>query len=500
MIYKDKTQQDSLEQELLKTKQSYNSTQIELLALQQLKLDYPTSDKQMDRINQLINEFGDQKIDDKKVATDQINIKTQKPILQTIAGAKNDVLDIMCLAQLLFEDGNNAIIYDIYDIINKMQRDHIRSIKKMQYPNNLTYLQKCLTNFKPSIYKNLKEHFAEKYEIEPDEIKILPKTTGQQVGAKVVIPDPQNKQNIKVFYVKSHQEFSSKSDPQLGTRTSNGLGYVDLKELFMYKVLEKIGYGPKTEFIIDKDVSQTGVEEGIMIVTQDSGYTKNPLNKDKSFKTFEQVVKDGIDLESISNETRKDITAIDMLSRVFCLGDVMINSGNFGRVDRVNKETNKQMPDKWKILDLLVPKTESEAEDRYNYTKLNKKYGQDIVGSFIKRNGNPAHTYEQGSLVSKILLENKTENLWKEVVKNLSEGKSEKKIGIKTAIEEAYKYIESYLDKNAEVLGLKDKAGEIKPQTERRMGDLDIYCKCALKNFEELASGIKNRNLQQQKT
>ena len=464
---------------------NYNNTQIELLALQQLKLDYPTSDKQMNKINQLINEFGNKNLNDEKIKTDKINIKNNQPIMQNIVGAKNDVLDIMCLAQLIFtETGNKKIVREMLIKILNIDPDEVK------YPNNLIYLQKCLTNFKPSIYSNLKEHFAEKYEIDRDKIIILPKTTGQQVGAKVVIPDPQNKENIKVFYIKSHQEFSSKSDPQLGTRTSNGLGYVDLKELFMYKVLEKIGYGPKTEFIIDKDISQTGVEEGIMIVTEDSGYTKNPLNKDKSFKTFEQVVKEGIDLESISNETRKDITAIDMLSRVFCLGDVMINSGNFGRVDRVNKETNKQMPDKWKILDLLVPKTESEAEDRYNYTKLNKKYGQDIVGSFIKRNGNPAHTYEQGSLVSKILLENKTENLWKEVVKNLSEGKSEKKIGIKTAIEEAYKYIESYLDKNAEVLGLKDKAGEIKPQTERRINDLKVYRNCILENWQELSMGI----------
>ncbi len=49
---------------------NYNKTQIELLYLQQLELDYSTLDKQMDRINQLINGFGNKNLNDEKVATD----------------------------------------------------------------------------------------------------------------------------------------------------------------------------------------------------------------------------------------------------------------------------------------------------------------------------------------------------------------------------------------------------------------------------------------------
>jgi hypothetical protein len=83
--------------------------------------------------------------------------------------------------------------------------------------------------------KNLKEHFAEKFGVSEDDVQCLPKPTGQQVGAKIVVKDPRDPGNPKVFYAKSHQEFCSRSDALLGTRTSNGTGFVDLKELFMYK-------------------------------------------------------------------------------------------------------------------------------------------------------------------------------------------------------------------------------------------------------------------------
>ena len=78
--------------------------------------------------------------------------------------------------------------------------------------------------------------------------------------------------------------------------------------------------------------------------------------KDKSFKTFQQVVVQGMNSNSVSDETRKDITAIDMIFRVFCLGDVMVNAGNLGSVDRTNKKMQEAIPDKWKVIDVLVQK------------------------------------------------------------------------------------------------------------------------------------------------
>lgn len=494
MIHKDKIQQDFLEQESLETKQRYNNIQMELIALEQLKKDYPTSDKQMERINQLINEFGNKKIDDEKTETDKINTKTGKTIMQTIAGAKNDVLDIMCLAQMMFEDGNEDVYFDIKMSVLKVQKN------KPKYPLNLNYLQKCLTNFKPSIYKNLKEHFAKEYGISPDDIQCLPKTTGQQVGAKVVIPDVNNEGKQKTFYVKSHQEFSSKSDPQLGTRTSNGLGFVDLKELFMYKVLEKIGYGPKTNFIIDRDVSQTGVEEGIMIVTQDSGYTKNPLNKEKSFKTFANIKGEFKVNEDIDEDTKKDIITIDMISRVFLLGDVMVNEGNFGRVVSIETNKSKEIMEKecndqelnlkWKVIDFTAPKV-AKGKEYYKDKKYvyDNYYGSGgIVYGFEK--GNFSHTYDEDSL-NRILQSREDKNLLKSIINNFEKGKSEKKLGIEQAIIDSKEEIMQFLKDNEVVLRLKDsETGEFKEQTSKRISDLEAYCDCSLKNWEDLIEGI----------
>lgn len=396
--------------------QAYNNSPMELDVLKSLKERFDTPEKQQAEVTRLIGEFGNKNLTQSaKVGTGKFYDKGRnkgKEITQTISSAESDVLDIMCLAQLLFEGGNVAISFDMQDAISKIQRNHVIGSQKQKYPANLDYLKKCLTNFKPAIYKNLKEHFAEKFGVFEEDVQCLPKPTGQQVGAKIVVKDRSNPGNPRVYYAKSHQEFCSRSDAQLGTRTSNGTGFVDLKELFMYKVLEKLGYGPKVEFIPDRHIPETGVEEGIMIATQDSGYTKTPTEKEKSFRTFSQV-KDQLDtipIEEVGEGTKRDLIVIDMLSRIFCLGDVMVNAGNFGVVE-VSQKDSDEVKSKWKVVDFLPPKSESDEADRYTYGKFYRRYGFGITESFASRNGNPSHTYESESPVSKILRNKKTEEL-----------------------------------------------------------------------------------------
>ena len=391
------------------------------------------------------------------------------------------------------EGGNKAISLRMRRLIGDIQIEHDEGNNLVKYPDNLDYLQKCLTNFKPSIYKNLKEHFSQEYGINESEVKILPKATGQQVGAKIVIPDSANPGKLKTFYVKSHQEFSSKSHPQLGTRTSNGLGFVDLKELFMYKVLEKVGYGPKVEFAIDKDVAGSRVEEGIMIITQDSGYTKSPELKQKSFRDFKDI-KDGINPDLVSPETRRDLIAIDMLSRVFCLGDVMVNEGNFGRVDRVDLQTKELMPEKWKILDFTAPKVakgkEHLGEQKYLYGPY---YGSDRVSiDHGFKTGNFSHDYQEESPVSKILRSKETKDLWEKTLSDLDTGKSERKSGLKEAINQSFEEIMQFLQRNNDKLALEDRdSGQYKEQTQRRVTDLNAYRQCALINYRDLVQGMQ---------
>ena len=74
-----------------------------------------------------------------------------------------------------------------------------------------------------------------------------------------------------------------------------------------------------------RDATGSRIEEGILIATQDLGYTKKPDKKEKSFKTFAEVGAElsTAPLESVDENTTRDIIAIDMLSRAFLLEDVM---------------------------------------------------------------------------------------------------------------------------------------------------------------------------------
>ena len=300
--------------------QTYNNSPMELDVLERLRAQFDTTEKQQVQVAKRISQFGSKKLEDTRVT--KPHPKPKRPghtITETISRATSEILDIMCLAQLLFEGGNEDVASELR--VQILQLGIGAKKKGIVHPQNLEYLQKCLAGFKPAIYKTLKEHFAAKFGVSEDDVRCLPKTAGQQVGAKIVVRDTRNPENPRVFYAKSHQEFCSKSDPIYGMQTSNGLGLADLKELFMYKVLEKIGYGPKAEFVVDGDVAQTGVEEGIMIITRDSSYTKQPSLEEKSFKTFGQI-KDEIastPSEEIADETKRDIVAIDILSRLFFL-------------------------------------------------------------------------------------------------------------------------------------------------------------------------------------
>ena len=471
--------------------QTYNNSPMELDVLKSLKERFDKPEKQREEVTRLINEFANKNLTQSaKVGTGKLHDKGRnkgKEIMQTIASAQFDVLDIMCLAQLLFEGGEKQISLRI-----SRQTFDIALEGKPKYPENLIYLQKCLTNFKPAIYKNLKEHFAGKFGVSEDDVQCLPKPTGQQVGAKIVVKDPRDPGNPKVFYAKSHQEFCSRSDAHLGTRTSNGTGFVDLKELFMYKVLEKIGYGPKTEFVPDRQIPETGVEEGIMIITQDSGYTSLPSVKDKSFKTFTQI-RDEIATtppEEITNETKRDIVVIDMISRAFCLGDVMVNSGNFGRVD-VETRASETTKSKWKVVDFLPPKVlegkEYWGDKKYLYSPYYG--GGDITHGF--KSGNFSHTYKEDSPVNMILSDRRTKELWGSTITSLEGGKSERKLGLERAVQESFEEIQQFLDRNKDTLSLTEVDGRFKDLTTRRIQDLTAYRDCTLRNFRELSEGLK---------
>jgi hypothetical protein len=470
--------------------QTFNNSPMELYVLERLKAEFDTTEKQKFQVAKLIGEFGNKKLEDTRVTKPHPKPKRLgQTITETISGAKSEILDIMCLAQLLFEGGNEDVASELR--VQILQLGMGARKKDIKHPQNLEYLQKCLAGFKPAIYKMLKEHFAKKFGVLEDDVRCLPKTTGQQAGAKIVVIDTRNPENTRVFYAKSHQEFCSKSDLIYGMQTSNGLGLADLKELFMYKVLEKIGYGPKTEFVVDRDVAKTGVEEGIMIITRDCSHTKQPSLKEKSFQTFGQI-KDEIDstpFEDIVDETKTDIVAIDILSRVFLLEDVMVNDGNFGMVE-VSRTGSEETKTKWKIVDFMPPKSQKGKEHfgdkKYAYT--NHYGGSTITYGFTS--GNFSHNYTEDSPVNKILSNKKAKELWGSAIVSIKDGKSKKKSGIELVVNESFEDMMQFLQKHEESLRLIDTDGNFKPLTARRIQDLAAYRDCTLGNFKDLFHGL----------
>jgi hypothetical protein len=470
--------------------QTYNNSLMELHALERLRAEFDTPEKQQVEVAKRIDEFGCKRLEDTRVT--KPHPKPKRPgqtVTETISGAKSEILDILCLAQLLFEGGNEDVASELR--VQILQLGIGAKKKGIAYPQKLEYLQKCLAGFKPAIYKTLKAHFAEKFGISEDNVLCLPKATGQQVGAKIVVRDTRNPENPRVFYAKSHQEFCSKSDPIYGMQTSNRL-LADLKELFMYKVLEKIGYGPKAEFVVDGDVAQTGLEEGIMIITRDSSYTNQPSLEEKSFKTFGEIKEEiaSTPSEEIADETKRDIVAIDILSRVFLLEDVMVNDGNFGMVE-VSRKGSGETKTKWKIVDFMPPKSqkgkEHLGEKKYAYT--NHYGGSTITYGFTS--GNFSHTYAEDSPVNKILSDKRAKELRVSTIASLEDGKSERKSRIEPAVHESFVEIVQFLRKNEESLRLIEADGGIKPLTTRRIQDLEAYRDCTLGNFEELLNALK---------
>lgn len=433
---------------------------MESIILQQLKDEFPAPELQQAQLIKLVGGFGC--LNDSEM--------------------KSTVADILCLAKLLYEESNREIMYDLRDQLTALERSHREN---RLYSSKLEYLNKCLTNFKPAIFRSIQIYFSELYHVPPELVVCLPKITGQQVGTKVEIKRSPEDTNPIMFYVKTHQEFCSKSDPYYIAITSDGTGKVNFKELFIYKVLEYIGYGPKVHFIIDSDAAHSRVEEGILIATQDQGYTKTPHQKRKSFKTFREM-KDELSerpIESIDETTRRDIIIIDMLSRAFLLEDVMVNQGNFGMVSSATLFEPPVSSSKWKIIDFIPPKLVKARGDDYSYGK-HYPGGVSIFYSF--RVGNISHTYDEEELevINHILTEEHAQDLWLPALERLSRG-AEHHLPIADAVERAFRDISGFMEENAGIL--RAKPGRM----ERRMVDLTAYKLKIMQNFTELERGAK---------
>lgn len=437
---------------------------MEAVILEELKTSFPTTRAQQARLTELVNNFGTLLNDEFKFV----------------------VGDILCLAKLLYESGDRRIVRSIRRQILDLEDAHEDNL---EYLKKLEYLTECLTGFKPSIFRSIQVYFAELYHIDDSELIIcLPKVTGQQGGAIVEIKRTPEDTNPIKFYVKTHREFRITTDPQF-MMTADGTGKTDLKELFMYKVLEYIGYGPKTYFILGMDATLTQIEEGILIATQSLGYTKRPDERSKAFKIFEKTREElsGKPIESIAELTRRDIIAIDMLSRAFLLDDVMANQGNFGEITSSALFGSSAPSIKWKIVDFLPPKLVKQRGDDYSYRK-HYPGGVSIFHSF--KVGNVSHTYDEEELdiINSILAQENAQELWLPAIDKLTCGEEGKRyLSVTDALERAFADILNFMTENSKILKINPEKGRMK----KRIKDLRDYKEKIMENFAELEQGVR---------
>ncbi len=328
------------------------------------------------------------------------------------------------------------------------------------------------------------------------------KTEGVQIGTKAIVRFIDDFPPI-TFHVKAHQNYSAMSS---GTPSSQRKG-IDLKELFVYKVLEYIGLGPKVYFITHQGEEETVFHKNALFVaTQDVSYTKNPEMKKKTFhqagqlysflfdkqKTFtgDQAFKEEFEKElSIPHVTpmKLEATIIDIIARIFRLEDM--NEGNFGRVTINKDEYISQY--KWKLIDFVISKVKPE---RYVIGDPDS-----TTEGFVTGNGTLG--YSGTFFLCKVLLMRKREekiDVGNAAIDLLEKGRpslsccvEKKKMPLEKAIEQAFSDVEAYvMTSNKDGLTRADLLGiKIDPS----LDDLRIYKQAALENFNNLGLGLRSR-------
>ena len=161
------------------------------------------------------------------------------------------------------------------------------------------------------------------------------KGDGAQAGG-ILEYTKQNGENNRIFFVKTHQEgsvISRTSDFFRSPQSSRGSGPVNLKEMFVYKLLENLEVGPETFFFINP-ISNNG----LLIATKDVVESKNDHNI-KFVTAFSalgrrigspKIIKE--DLSNLEKETieklKLEFLKMDLLARVLNIND--LNEGNYG--------------------------------------------------------------------------------------------------------------------------------------------------------------------------
>lgn len=384
-------------------------------------------------------------------------------------GADLDIMHNMFISNILLKEKNSNISnvesYSIQPYENKLDR-------KIQY------------NF----YSNSQEIpiFITKIEQKGD-------FKGAQLGGKVTKTSENGSFN---YFLKTHQDGNRKKQisRNYSSITTVDCDKVNLKELFIYKLLEKIEIGPKTNFFVNpisknnliiatEDIAARG---GTFYIAADfkkfqlyTGLfdnTTNEIDNDKNVVRLKSDPSKQISLELL-NDLKSKFTRLDLLNRALCLNDV--NEGNYGLIKDSNNEYFV------KLVDFRAP----EDSRSRNY----KIDSDDFLFSFLKANG---FIYRNDGFIRSVL-GNKAENekitlAYKNL--NIFDNITDE------LLHNTYKEIENFAiqndgisnKQNAETMGI----GEVNPNSpldNQSIYDLHRYCSDIRKNINLIKEIIKTK-------
>lgn len=282
--------------------------------------------------------------------------------------------------------------------------------------------------------KATENYFRLLYNDQISDVSFLSKRDGDQLGRVFVI---QHKELGKITYhIKTHSN---------GTKSNNSMPpqQADPKELFVYKLLEKLEIGCNAH-LYGRDLNN------FYIATKDAGYNEQS-KKQGEFSTYECFKQNKDVNEIIENKNISDgFIKTDILSRVLGLSDVLNNGGNVGITS----------DNKFKIIDFRLC---------YTLSYENKLIGKDW------ESGNNKYNYNDTAIL-KIL----------------------KNVDFKDKIEKAYPIMEELKDFDKHTNIVLNKTKEIlEPYEfpEEQFKDLEFYKEKVNKNFEYLSKFIEENYL-----
>lgn len=274
--------------------------------------------------------------------------------------------------------------------------------------------------------------------------ELIKKNFGAQFGGIISI---QSNNEKKRLFFKTHQEgsrFTNFSGILYYSKSISFANPVNLRELFIYKVLEKLDLGPETKFVVNPFVFQD-----LYIVTKDL----NDINSNKIFMTAVNINKKEIEKLINDKDVILEFTKFDLISRI--LGIYDLNEGNYGILYEGDKKFVK-------IIDFRTAYTDASLSEI-------------SLTAFLKANGN---MYKSKSLAKKILSNREVNQKLKEGLETLKSIGYEKFIEVVNSVKiEIINFI-SQKDEisNFEIkkqIGLEDEVIE----------DLNMYIKIIKENF-----------------